>query len=126
MIYHLLQIAIFFLLFQESIVSAPIQKEYDLLSPDKSIQLTVSTGNKLTYSLRVDGNEVMGASKISMTIDDDQVLGKNPKNTSVNRKTINNLIKPVMWEKFRTIVDHFNEMTLEFADKYSISRTLLE
>ena len=95
----LLPTAFFFLLLQVTGVLAQGQKEYDLLSPDKSIQLTVSVGNNLTFSLHVDGKAVMGASPISMTIDDNQVLGKNPKIEAVNRKTVNQQIEPVVWEK---------------------------
>ena len=99
----LLPTAFFFLLLQVTGVLAQGQKEYDLLSPDKSIQLTVSVGNNLTFSLHVDGKAVMGASPISMTIDDNQVLGKNPKIEAVNRKTVNQQIEPVVWEKSRII-----------------------
>ena len=118
--YLLLQIVIFFAIFQAVTISAQVQKEYELLSPDQSIQLTVSTGTTLSYSLRVDGKKVIGVSTISMTLDDNRVLGKSPRITAVNRRTVDQQIKPVVWEKFRTIVDHFNEMTIEFTDKYSV------
>jgi len=119
--YIMLQLAIIFsFTFEATIVSAQMQKDYNLTSPDKSIQLTVASGNNLSYSLSVDGKEVMKASTISMTIDGNRVPGRNPKVAAINRRTVDQRIKPVVWEKFNTIVDHFNEMAIEFADKYSV------
>lgn len=113
-------ILMFLLIFGVDILSAQVQKAYELLSPDQSIQLTVSTGTTLSYSIRVDGKKVMGVSTISMTLDNNRVLGKSPKITAVHRRTIDQLLKPVVWENSNTIVDHFNEMTIEFPDKYSV------
>jgi alpha-glucosidase len=103
-----------------NIVSGQQRKTHKIQSPDKTIELVVSVENEITYSVNVDGKTVVEPSQISMTVQNDQVLGKNPEVSEVKRSTVRQEIKPVIPEKFAVIEDHYNEMTIALKGKYSV------
>jgi alpha-glucosidase len=113
-------IVLFSLVFQVRPVLSQASEEHHLASPDKSIQLTVVIGNDLRYSLSVDGKTVMGPSTMSLTVGGGQVLGMDARIATVARRSVDQRIEPVVREKFSSIAERFNEMRLEFVDKYSV------
>ena len=96
------------------------QKTYKVLSPDNTIELTVTTSGNITYSVAVDGTTILAPSPVSLSIEEFGTLGLNPKVKSANRKTVQQEIRPVVPRKFAVIDDHFNELTLKFKGDYSI------
>ena len=63
-----LSIALYLGIFMQTTPLTAAEKPLILYSPDKRIELTVSLDDDLTFSLVVDGKEVMTPSKIGMTI----------------------------------------------------------
>ena len=53
--------------------------DYKLTSPDGTVVLTISVNEKVSYTLMVDGQQVMNPSNLSMIIGNNLVLGENPK-----------------------------------------------
>lgn len=56
-----------------------LAKDYKLTSPDGTVILTIAVNDKITYTLIVDGKQVMDPSLLSMTLDNNIILGENPK-----------------------------------------------
>jgi len=75
-------------------------KTYEIQSPDRSIELFVTVDNSISYSVTVDGKSIIEPSQIFMTIDNNRVLGKDPKVLDVKKHTVRQAIKPVIPEKF--------------------------
>ncbi|NOX66573.1 MAG: glycoside hydrolase family 97 protein [Chlorobi bacterium] len=94
---------------------------YKVLSPDNTIELSVTVENAIQYSVLVDGKIILRPSPISMTLGNDQVLGSNPKVMDITRKSVDEEITPVIKEKFSVIKDNYNELTIFFEDDYSIN-----
>ena len=95
-------------------------KTYEIQSPDRSIELFVTVDNSISYSVTVDGKSIIEPSQIFMTIDNNRVLGKDPKVLDVKKHTVRQAIKPVIPEKFAVIDDHFTELIITFKDNYSL------
>lgn len=95
-------------------------KDYKLSSPDGTVVLTISVNDKITYSLVVDGHQVMDPSLLSMTLDNDIVLGDNPKMLRKNTRTVNQTLHPQLQVKTATVLDNFNELVLSFKGRYSL------
>lgn len=95
-------------------------KDYQLTSPDGTIVLTISVAEKVTYTLMVNGKQVMDPSSISMTIADHFTLGVNPKVIRKKSRSVNQILYPQLRVKSKEIKDQFNELELKFKGSYSI------
>jgi len=96
-------------------------KVYTLYSPDKKIEVAVSVTDRVLYSVICDSKKLIDPSAISMTINDNVVLGKGLlKVEFVERRSADDKIIPVVKEKRAVITDRFNEITLRFRGNYRL------
>ena len=95
-------------------------KDYKLISPDGTIVLTISVTEKITYTLMVNGKQVMDRSFMSMTILDNPILGLNSKVIRKKSRSVNQILYPQLRVKSKEIQDNFNELELRFRGSYSI------
>lgn len=95
-------------------------KDYKLTSPDGKVVVTISVEDKITYTLTVDGQQVMNPSLLSMSIDKDIVLGKNSKVIKNYYRSVNQMLYPQIQVKSKEISDNFNELTLTFKGNYKL------
>lgn len=94
---------------------------FDLLSPDKKLKLTIAVNDKIAYSVSLDGKEILAPSTLSMTVNNSLVLGSKPKVRKQERKTTDEIIKPVVQTKSKEIRNNYNELTLQFNGNYAVS-----
>jgi len=87
-------------------------KPVSLKSPNKRLEVSF-TG--FTYSIKVDGFQVLAPSKISMTLENGTVYGAPAKLSKVTRKTVNETIHTDFYKK-NLIKNSYNEMTLVFKN----------
>ena len=116
--YFRLNIIAFILIFVS--FQALYAKDYKLTSPDGTILLTISVKDKITYTLFVDGQQVMDHSMLSMVVNGNTILGEYPKVHKSKYRLINQKLYPQLQVKSKEIVDNFNELTLSFKGRYSI------
>ncbi|MBI9034229.1 MAG: glycoside hydrolase family 97 protein [Bacteroidales bacterium] len=95
-------------------------KEYKIASPDSKTEVIINTGKQLTYSVKYNGVELLRPSAISMTIDDDYVLGRDVQVRKLSTRTVDEEVIPVVREKRAIIENHFNEINLQFKGDYGI------
>ena len=96
------------------------QKTYNLESPQKNINITISAdGDILKYSVTHDNTPIITDSPISMELNDGKILGANPIVRSYDIEKVNESIKSVLYKK-ETIIDNYNELTLNLKGNYSI------
>ncbi|MGN0195529.1 MAG: glycoside hydrolase family 97 protein [Candidatus Cryptobacteroides sp.] len=99
--------------------SGAMAKDYTVSSPDSRILVTVSTGEKTTWSVSFDGKTILDPSPLSMTFSSGRVIGDGMKVTSVVRDSRDAVLAPVVRQKCASLRDNYNEMTLRAKD-YSI------
>lgn len=104
-----------------STVQFSVAQNYELFSPDKNIKITVANGNQLTYSVAADGKDLLIACPISMTVNDNLVLGRNAKVKKTEKKSVDETIKPVVAIKREAIRDHYNELTIFFKGDFAVA-----
>ena len=92
-------------------------KDYVLTSPDKTVVVTVSTGDYVTYSVERAGVRLLSPSRISMTLVNGTIFGGKDR-FKVTRRTVDTTY-PAQNFKREKVRDHFNEMTLA-ASAYDI------
>ncbi len=96
-------------------------KTYTLTSPDGTIEVKVTTGDITTYSVMMDNETVIAPSTISMELDNGLKMGEQVRVRKVRRRSVDELLSPVVARKYNHIRDRFNEMTLFFKGRYSLT-----
>ncbi len=96
-------------------------KVYTLYSPDKKIEVSVSVTDRILYSVIYDSRKLIEPSAISLTINDNVVLGQGLlKVEFVEQRSADDKIIPVVKEKRAMIADKFNEIALRFRGNYRL------
>lgn len=95
-------------------------KTYQLNSPDGKIELKVDVDEEIHYLVKFLDKEIIHPSPISLELEDGIKLGVNPKVKNSNTIEINETIIPVVAEKRAKVIDHCNELTLDFKGDYSL------
>lgn len=68
-------VAIYLFTILSGIASAACEKSYTIHSPDRTIGITLTVGNRIAYEVRVDGRTVVAPTPVAMTLDDGTVWG---------------------------------------------------
>ncbi len=108
------------ILINSLIFSQSHTKDYQLLSPDKKIVLTISVTDKIEYAVKHLNTTIISPSPISLTLEGGLILGVKPVVKKNSQRTINEVITPVVAEKNKVIPDHCQELTLAFKGNYSL------
>ncbi len=95
-------------------------KDIILLSPDKHISIRISVDENIRWEVSRDGQALISPSLISMSFSDGQILGKNPKLIKQKNNEVNNIVQAIVPVKQAAIINHFNEIQLDFKGDYSV------
>lgn len=112
----MLNYRIAFFLFLASILAA--QPNYTLRSPNGRIEMRISAGDRLRYSVLLQGRTLMQDSTLTLDIDQ-KVLGVAPKVASTKERTVDQSIEPAVRQKSAKIREHFNELRLDLESNHS-------
>ncbi len=111
----------YFVVFVFVIFAATLSaKEFKVDSPNKKLTLKVDVTNIIQYSVLKYGNVLLEPSRISLSLMNETILGKNVKLIDQNQKSINETLVPVVKQKFDTIKDNCEELTLTFEGNYKL------
>ncbi|MDD8019853.1 MAG: glycoside hydrolase family 97 protein [Acidobacteriota bacterium] len=89
-------------------------------SPDNRVELKIELRGQIFYSVYFNSKEIISPSPISMTINDNVVLGKHPVLENLNRTNIEDKIIPVIREKRATVVDRCQQINLKFRGNFGL------
>ncbi|MBR5146295.1 MAG: glycoside hydrolase family 97 protein [Bacteroidales bacterium] len=96
------------------------QKTYNLESPQKKINVTITAGDDfLKYSVTHENTIIINDSPISMELSDGKILGAAPVVRSFKNESVNESIKADFYKK-EYVENNYNELTLNFKGYYSI------
>jgi alpha-glucosidase len=98
---------------------ANAQSSYDLRSPDDRIEVRIRTSGQIRYDVILNGAAVLENSTISLDIDHKK-LGMDPKVIDSKKNSHDQVVEPVVRQKFARIRDHYNELRLTFNGGYSV------
>ena len=95
------------------------QSSYDIQSPDKRIEIRIRTAGQLRYDVILKGRAVLENCNISLDVDH-QKLGTEPKVMGAKTGSHDEVIKPVVRQKFAEIRDRYNELRLQMRGGYAV------
>jgi alpha-glucosidase len=100
-------------------VNAQPGKTYHVKSPDGKIDLTISAGKAISWSVNHEATEVILPSSVSMTLDNGEILGKDPVIKSSKATSIDQVINTPIYKKDK-VQDKYNQLTLTFKGDYGL------
>lgn len=95
------------------------QKQLLLSSPDGKLKSTITVGDKLTYDISCNGQQVLAPSPISATLDYGKVWGDKARLAKVTEKKNDTQIDAPFYRS-SCVRDYYNELTLRFKGDYSV------
>ncbi|MFC6997104.1 glycoside hydrolase family 97 protein [Rufibacter roseus] len=100
-------------------VSVAVQaQQYSLLSPDKKTEIRLTVSDSIYYEVSTDGKKLVNASAIHLGTDFNQKVNWKVKKT--NKRSVNQVLHPVVWQKGKEVPDTFNELSLTFANNLAL------
>ena len=100
--------------------SFALPQEYNLSSPNKKNDIKINIDKKVSFSVYVNKKEIISPSLISMELEDGSKLGIDPVISDIQKKTVDTVIHPVIYQKSDKIEDSYNQLKINFKGNYSI------
>ena len=95
------------------------QSTYDLRSPDGRIEIRIRTVGQIRYDVVLRGRAVLENSTCSLDVEHKK-LGVQPKVIDAKQRSADQVVEPVVRQKFAKIRDHYNELTLNIEGGYAV------
>ena len=100
-------------------MSARAQASYDLRSPDKRIEVQIRTAQGIRYDVVLNGRGILQDSSLSLDVDH-KVLGREVKVAGSKERHNDQMLEPVVRQKFAKIRDNYNELRLDMEGGYAV------
>src|SRR5450631_3549391 len=95
------------------------QSSYDLRSPDGRIEIRIRTKGQIEYDVVLKGRAVLENSTLSLDVEHKK-LGVQPKVAEAKQSSHDQMLEPVVRQKFAKIRDHYNELKLNMEGGYAV------
>jgi len=95
------------------------KQNFQLVSPNGKIEISIVLSDKITWAI-TDGKEtVLNASPMSLTLNENEILGKNPMLLNSKKESIRASFETPFYKK-KTVKDNYNQLLLNFKGDFSI------
>lgn len=108
-----------YLLFAAGAAAGLQAKTYDLVSPDGKLKADIDVAKTLSYSVSLNGKQVLDSSDISMTLADGTVWGVNPKLAKVTKKAVDTTV-PSPFYRAEKLTEKYNAATFDFKGGWAV------
>jgi alpha-glucosidase len=95
------------------------QRSYDLRSPDKRIEVRIRTAHGVHYDVILDGRAILEDCTLALDVDH-TVLGREGKVSKATEWHNDQVLEPVVRQKFAKIRDNYNELRLDIDGGYAV------
>ncbi len=100
-------------------VECSAESSFDLHSPDKRVEIRIRTAGQLRYDVVLQGRAVLENCTLSLDVEH-RKLGMQPKVVNAKPSSHDEVVEPVVRQKFAKIRDHYNELRLNMDGGYSV------
>jgi len=91
-----------------------------LTSPDNHLEVRIELREQISYSVYFNGRQILAPSPISLTINDNVVLGRRPVLENAARTRGDETINPPVREKRAVVKDRYNQVNLKFRGNFGL------
>ena len=106
----------FIAVFQENVAA---QSSYDLRSPDGRIEIRIRSAEQLRYDVLLKGRAVLENCTISLDVEHKK-LGLQPKLIDAKQRSFDQIVEPVVRQKFARIRENYNELKMNMEGGYAV------
>jgi alpha-glucosidase len=99
--------------------NAAAQSSYDLRSPDGRIEIRIRTAGQIRYDIVLKGRAVLENCTLSLDVEHKK-LGMQPQVIDGKERSSDQVVEPVVRQKFAKIRDHYNELRLTMEGGYAV------
>ena len=107
------------LVFASCVPNAVAQVSYDLVSPDNRIEIRIRTAKGVRYDVLLKGKILLQDCVLSLDIEHMR-LGAEAKVLKSKERSFNQVLEPVVRQKFAKIRENYNELRLEMEGGYAL------
>jgi len=101
-------------------ISEARESTYHVVSPGKKTDVRIDVKDSIVISITYDRKEVVGPSRIWMSLADQPPFGRNASVRSSETRSVNEKITPVVPEKRAVVPNVCNEITIRCAGNYGL------
>ena len=98
---------------------ATAQSSHDLRSPDNRIEVRIRTTERVRYDVILNGRSLLENCTLGLDVNH-QKLGVQPKVVDAKQRSNNQVVKPVVRQKFAQLHDNYNELKLSMQGGYAV------
>ncbi|PXY42592.1 Retaining alpha-galactosidase [Flavobacterium cheongpyeongense] len=95
------------------------KKDFTLASPNDKIKINIEISEKITWSVLHGKDLILAPSSVSMTLDQNEVLGKNDLLLNSKREKVKQTFESPFYKK-STVKNQYNLLVLNFKNDFSI------
>lgn len=99
--------------------SVTAQTSYDLRSPNGRIEVRIRTAGQVRYDVLLNGRALLEDSTLALDVEHKK-LGLDPKVLDAKTRSNDQVVEPVVRQKFARIRDHYNELRLTMGGGYGV------
>lgn len=95
------------------------KQDFILKSPDGKIEIKIAVNDKISWSISHENDVILAPSEMSITLDQNEILGKNAVVLNSKKETINSSFETPLYKK-KSIQNNYNQLVLNFKNDFSI------
>ena len=95
------------------------KQNFQLVSPNGKIEVTIVLSDKITWTITHEKETILSASPMSMTINEGEIVGNNPKLLNAKKENVNNSFQTPLYKK-KSVQDNYNQLLLNFKGDFGI------
>ncbi|CAM3464043.1 glycoside hydrolase family 97 protein [Flavobacterium chungbukense] len=95
------------------------KQDFILKSPDGKIEVKIAVNDKISWSISHEKDLILAPSEMSLTLDGNSVLGKNPVVVNSKKEAINSSFETPLYKK-KSVQNNYNQLVLKFKNDFSI------
>lgn len=95
-------------------------KSYALVSPGGKVQVSIDVGARVSYAVTYGPAAILAPSFISMTINDNVILGRSTVVERVEPRSVDETIRPPIPVKRAVVPDRYSELTIRIRGNYGL------
>ncbi|PAM93386.1 Retaining alpha-galactosidase [Flavobacterium sp. IR1] len=107
------------ILFFSTLSFSQKKQDFILNSPNGKIEIKIAVNDKITWTISHEKNVILAPSAMSLTIDENVILGKNAVVLNSKKESFSNSFASPVYKK-KSIKNEYNELVINFKNDFSI------
>jgi len=95
------------------------KQDFTVKSPNGKIEVKINVDDKIIWTISHENDVILAPSEMSMTLDENIVLGKNAVVLNSKKETVNTSFETPLYKK-KSVQNNYNQLTLKFKNDFSI------